>query len=159
MQSPSWRPTDAVPPPTPKCAASTTDHKLGTTRAQTTVPEGMSRLSNPRVKLSPPLPSLSPSHRRMPVEVEREVCKLSVRKAADLMGLKIKFIQWGGSTLMQFITDFLNQACRDGLPEDWTFRRVVSLYKAGPRLQPESYRTIMVGSIFSKIPNEFWMLA
>ncbi|KAL3700001.1 hypothetical protein R1sor_018023 [Riccia sorocarpa] len=50
-----------------------------------------------------------------------------------------------------FGSSLLNQACGEGLPEDWTFRRIVPLYKSGPRREPTSYRTIMIADVFAKL--------
>ncbi|KAL3687808.1 hypothetical protein R1sor_014117 [Riccia sorocarpa] len=84
-------------------------------------------------------------------EITAELGKLKSRKAGDLLGLKVELVRWGGQTLLQYVSRFFGEVCKDGLPREWTFRKVVSLYKTGPRTEPSSYRTIMIGNVFSKI--------
>ncbi|KAL3683278.1 hypothetical protein R1sor_001300 [Riccia sorocarpa] len=89
-------------------------------------------------------------------EVEKGLHDLGTGKASDLSGLSAELVRWGGPFLLSHITRIVNQACQTGLPEEWNYCRVVPLYKAGPRTSPQSYRTIMVSSIFSKLLG--WLL-
>ncbi|KAL3700010.1 hypothetical protein R1sor_018032 [Riccia sorocarpa] len=84
-------------------------------------------------------------------EVKTELRKLGTGKAADLMGLTVELLRWGVLFLVSFITQCINRACADGLPEEWTWRGVVPLHKAGPKRDPYNYRTIMVANLFSKL--------
>ncbi|KAL3677282.1 hypothetical protein R1sor_027230 [Riccia sorocarpa] len=84
-------------------------------------------------------------------EVERELAFLGTGKAADLHGLKAESIRWGGPLLLTVITQLLNMYCTQGLPQAWTCRRVVPIYKNGPRDCPRSYRTVMIANIFAKL--------
>ncbi|KAL3683260.1 hypothetical protein R1sor_001282 [Riccia sorocarpa] len=52
---------------------------------------------------------------------------------------------------MFVITRLLNNAAQFGLPEECCMRRVVPLFKAGPKLEPSSYRTIKVVHVFAKL--------
>ncbi|KAL3686393.1 hypothetical protein R1sor_008967 [Riccia sorocarpa] len=84
-------------------------------------------------------------------EVASEMSQMSSGKAADLEGITVELLRWGGPTLLAIVIQLINLACQTGLPAEWTFRSVVPLYKSGPRSDPGSYRTIMVANTFSKV--------
>ncbi|KAL3693696.1 hypothetical protein R1sor_007347 [Riccia sorocarpa] len=84
-------------------------------------------------------------------EVTFAVNKLSTGKAADLQGLTVEMLKWGGPGLLKYVTALLNTACLHGFPSVWSSRKVVPLHKSGPRSDPNNYRTIMIGSVFAKL--------
>ncbi|KAL3683240.1 hypothetical protein R1sor_001262 [Riccia sorocarpa] len=83
-----------------------------------------------------------------PEEVERELSKTRSRRADDLEGLSVELLKWCGPNTINLV---LNLACSEGIPGNWVQRRVVPIYKAGPKREPNSYRTIMIASLFSKL--------
>ncbi|KAL3693672.1 hypothetical protein R1sor_007323 [Riccia sorocarpa] len=76
-------------------------------------------------------------------EVDFAVRSLRQGRAADLTGLTIEMIGFGGAALLEFVTGLLNQACTRGLPIKWAERKVVPIYKLGPKEDLKSYITIM----------------
>ncbi|KAL3686392.1 hypothetical protein R1sor_008966 [Riccia sorocarpa] len=84
-------------------------------------------------------------------EVKQELSHLKLGKAADLMGITAELVCWGGDTLSLVVTRLINRACAEGIPEEWTWRKVVPLHKSGSKQDPRNYRTIMVASLFAKL--------
>ncbi|KAL3683246.1 hypothetical protein R1sor_001268 [Riccia sorocarpa] len=84
-------------------------------------------------------------------EVMHGMNNVCVGKAADLFGLTIELLKWGGSDVLEVIMSLINTACSHGLPEEWMRRQVIPLYKSGPKTDPGSYRTIMLANMFSKL--------
>ncbi|KAL3696407.1 hypothetical protein R1sor_010483 [Riccia sorocarpa] len=82
-------------------------------------------------------------------EVLRELNRMDSGKAADLEGLFIELLKWGGEQLLQILTRMLNQSA--DWPDEWFHRKVIPLFKAGPRSEPSSYRIILVGSVFARL--------
>ncbi|KAL3677048.1 hypothetical protein R1sor_026996 [Riccia sorocarpa] len=84
-------------------------------------------------------------------EVEKVLGSLCTGKAADILGLTAELLKWGGAGLIRVITQKMNKARKEGFPVEWNDRRVVPVYKTGPREEPASYRTIMIAHIFAKV--------
>ncbi|KAL3686287.1 hypothetical protein R1sor_008861 [Riccia sorocarpa] len=82
-------------------------------------------------------------------EVNIELHRMESGKAVDLNGLSIELLKWGGPLTTSILTQLLNQP--GDLPEEWSHRKVVPLYKAGVCSDPGSYRTIMIGNVFARI--------
>lgn len=49
------------------------------------------------------------------------------------------------------LTSIINQALREGLPQEWMVSKVAPVHKAGNRDEPANYRMIMVSSLFAKL--------
>ncbi|KAL3693704.1 hypothetical protein R1sor_007355 [Riccia sorocarpa] len=84
-------------------------------------------------------------------EVANEISRLQASRAADMNGVTAELLRWGGEELLTIVTTLINTAGSSGLPTDWTHRRVVPLYKSGPRSSASSYRTIMIANLFAKL--------
>ncbi|KAL3677226.1 hypothetical protein R1sor_027174 [Riccia sorocarpa] len=84
-------------------------------------------------------------------ELVQELRRMGVGKAADTEGMTVELLKWGGPVLIDQITRLLSEECQSGLPAEWNGRRVVPLYKYGPKDKPSSYRTVMVANTFSKV--------
>ncbi|KAL3693708.1 hypothetical protein R1sor_007359 [Riccia sorocarpa] len=53
-------------------------------------------------------------------DVSREVGNMKAGRAADLDGLSLELLKWGGAALNSVLTELINQAGQRGLPEAWT---------------------------------------
>ncbi|KAL3677259.1 hypothetical protein R1sor_027207 [Riccia sorocarpa] len=85
------------------------------------------------------------------LEVANELCNIGVGKAADMAGLTIELLKWGGPTLLTLVTSLLNTAVINGFPLEWAVRKVVPLFKSCAKDDLKNYRTIMIGSTFAKL--------
>ncbi|KAL3677230.1 hypothetical protein R1sor_027178 [Riccia sorocarpa] len=84
-------------------------------------------------------------------EVITEISRMKLGRAADLFGLNLEMLRWGGRNLHTVVTNLLNSACQHGFPDDWSSRKVIPLHKSGPKTDPKNYRTIMIAHVLAKL--------
>ncbi|MCO5609097.1 hypothetical protein L7F22_063319 [Adiantum nelumboides] len=83
--------------------------------------------------------------------VRRGIQSLQHRRAADHTGLQGEYFIHAAHTLAPLIAHLFNRALAEGFPESWTMHTIVPLHKAGDRMDPANYRTIMIGHMMAKI--------
>jgi hypothetical protein len=72
-------------------------------------------------------------------------------KAADEEGFQVKLFNHGLCALVSHLADLFNHLVRTGFPSAWSHNIIHPIHKSGPSLDPNNYKTIMVGHTFSKL--------
>ena len=72
-------------------------------------------------------------------------------KAADEDGFQAEFFKHGLRALVPYLVDLFNHVVCTGFPSTWSQHIIHLIHKSGPSLDPNNYRTIMVGHTFSKL--------
>ncbi|MCO5554543.1 hypothetical protein L7F22_008073 [Adiantum nelumboides] len=109
-----------------------------------------------QVPAQPPLPHPAAPRPTAPTlftidMVRRGIQSLQHRRATDHTGLQGKYFIYAAHTLAPLIAHLFNTALAEGFPESWTMHTIVPLHKAGDRMDPANYRTIMIGHMMAKI--------
>ena len=82
--------------------------------------------------------------------VRKGIQGLQHRRAADHTELRGEHFIYAATTLAPLITHLFNRALAEGLPDSWTMHTIVPLHKAGDRMDPANYRTVMIGHLLAK---------
>lgn len=72
-------------------------------------------------------------------------------RAADEEGFEAQFFKHGLRPLVGYLVDLFNQVVQDGFPNGWSHHINYPIHKSRPTSDPNNYKTIMVGHIFSKL--------
>ena len=76
---------------------------------------------------------------------------MSNNKATDEEGFQAEFFKHGLRALVSYLDDLFNHVVRTGFPSTWSHHIIHPIHKSGPSRDPNNYRTIMVGYMFSKL--------
>ena len=71
--------------------------------------------------------------------------KLRHRKSIDNIGLRVEHIIYARECLTSFLTLIFNHALTEGFPPQWTMNTMAPIHKGGDPMDPNTYRTIMIG--------------
>eukprot|EP01018_Ginkgo_biloba_P024385 Gb_38872 [translate_table: standard] len=83
--------------------------------------------------------------------VKEAIHKLQTSRAADVDGLQSEFLKYAASTLCFPIANLFNEVIIHGFPPSWSSHLIHPIYKLGDPLDPNNYRTIMIGHTLSKL--------
>ena len=83
--------------------------------------------------------------------VIKAIKKLQNRKAADHTGLQAEHLVYAQDDLAPLITHLFNRALSEGFPPQWRMNTVAPIHKGGDSMDPNTYRTIMIGHILAKL--------
>jgi hypothetical protein len=72
-------------------------------------------------------------------------------KAADEEGFHAEFFKHGLRALVSHLADLFHHVVRIGFPSTWSHHIIHLIHKSRPSLDPNNYKTIMVGHTFSKL--------
>ena len=96
---------------------------------------------------SPP----SSCHLFLDKEIKEAIWVLNNNEVADEKGFQAKFFKHGLHALVSYLADLFNHVVCIGFPSAWSHHIIHRRHKPGPSSDPNNYRMIMVGHIFSKL--------
>ena len=83
--------------------------------------------------------------------VVKVIKKLQHRKSMDHTGLRAEHIIYARECLAPLLTLIFNRALVEGFPPQWTMNTVAPIHKGGDPMDPNTYRTIMIGHTLAKL--------
>ena len=83
--------------------------------------------------------------------VIKAIKKLHHRKSMDHTGLQAEHLIYARECLAPFLTLLFNRAIAEGFPPQWTMNTVSPIHKGGDPMDPNTYRTIMIGHTLAKL--------
>ena len=69
----------------------------------------------------------------------------------DHTGLRVEHIIYARECLTPFLALIFNHALVEGFPPQWTMNTVAPIHKGGDPMDPNTYRTIMIGHTLAKL--------
>ena len=99
----------------------------------------------------PPQPRPSTSTFFTTSMVKKAIKKLQHGRAQDHTGMRGEHLVFASHTLAPFIAHLFNRALVEGFPHTWSTNTIAPIHKAGDRMDPGNYRTIMIGHILAKL--------
>ena len=83
--------------------------------------------------------------------VTKVIKKLQHRKSMDHTGLRAEHIIYARECLAPLLTLIFNRALAEGFPPQWAMNTVAPIHKGGDPMDPNTYRTIMIGHTLAKL--------
>ena len=84
-------------------------------------------------------------------EVKKALEHMKNGKAGESSGIYVEMLKWLPQEGLAYVTDILNQAYNHGFPHDWQENCIKALQKGGDKNEVSNYKTIMLGTIMSKL--------
>lgn len=81
-------------------------------------------------------------------DIREAVWEMNTSKVVDEEGFQAEFFKHDLHTLDSHLADLLNHAVHIGFPSTWSHHIIHSIHKSTPSMDPNNYRTIMVGHAF-----------
>jgi hypothetical protein len=76
---------------------------------------------------------------------------MNTSKAVDEEGFQAEFFKQGLHAMDNHLADLFNHVVCMGFPQSWSHHIIHPIHKSGSSTDPNNYRTIMVGHMFSKL--------
>ena len=76
---------------------------------------------------------------------------LSLSLSNTHTGLRAEHIIYARECLAPLLTLIFNRALVEGFPPQWTMNTVAPIHKGGDPMDPNTYRTIMIGHMLAKL--------
>jgi hypothetical protein len=76
---------------------------------------------------------------------------LNNNKATNEEAFKVEFFKHGLRALVSYLVDLFNHVVHTCFPSAWLHHIIHPIHKSGASLDPNNYRTIMVGHTFSNL--------
>ena len=88
--------------------------------------------------------------------VTKVIQKLQHRKSMDHTGLWAEHVICAQEFLAPFLTLIFNRSLAEGFLPQWTMSTVAPIHKGGDPMNPNTYRTIMIGHTLAKLYGQYW---
>ena len=83
--------------------------------------------------------------------VMKVITNLQHRKSMDRTGLRAEHMIYARECLAPFLALIFNRALAEGFLPQWTMNTVAPIYRGGNPMDPNTYRTIMIGHTLAKL--------
>ena len=84
-------------------------------------------------------------------DIREAIWAMNSSNAADEEGYQAEFFKHDLRALVSYLVDLFNHVVREGFPPVWSHHIIYPIHKSGSTSDPNNYRTIMVGHMFSKL--------
>jgi hypothetical protein len=76
---------------------------------------------------------------------------MNTSKATNEEGFQAELFKQGLHAMDNHLANLFNHVVRTGFPQSWSHHTIHLIHKSGSSVDPNNYRTIMVGHTFSKL--------